>query len=227
MRTLRLHGRPGVLPPGWPARGLGRGGPSVLCVPDTGHCLREGPSGLVTQLCQTLCNPVDRDPPASSVCEILRNSAVGCCSLLQWGWGLPDPGIKAGCPALQADMLCCLNHQGSPSPGDVGPFNQITQMQGKKTGFAKLLGTLACPKPPSAPICPQYLEAAPPGLGWREPRWAGSLPLGCGGQATSTGGCRCLTGEGTAPRSTWEGLCRRKPAETGRNFQAEKAAEDR
>ena len=58
----------------------------------------------VAQLCPTLCNPVDYSPPASSVHGILQ------ARILEW-FGisfyrdLPNPGIKPGSPALQADAL--------------------------------------------------------------------------------------------------------------------------
>ena len=53
----------------------------------------------------TLCNAMDYRPPGSSVHGILqaKNTGVGCLSLLQGN--LPNPGIKPGSPALQADSL--------------------------------------------------------------------------------------------------------------------------
>ena len=77
----------------------------------------------VTQLCPTLCNPMDYNLPGSSV----------------HGWSglpfpsprdLPNPGIKPGSPALQSDSLLSespgewgaptTGHQGSP---DSSSFN--------------------------------------------------------------------------------------------------------
>ena len=60
---------------------------------------------LVTQLCLTLCNPMDCSPPGSSAHGIPphKNTGVGCHSLLQGN--LPNPGIEPRSPALQADCL--------------------------------------------------------------------------------------------------------------------------
>ena len=59
---------------------------------------------LVTQSHLTVCNPMDCSPPGSSVHGILRQE--------HWSGQpfpspehLPDPGIKRGSPALQADSL--------------------------------------------------------------------------------------------------------------------------
>ena len=59
---------------------------------------------LVTQLCLTLCNPMDCSLPGSSVHGILQ------ARILEWvtipfSRDLPDPGIKPWSPALQADSL--------------------------------------------------------------------------------------------------------------------------
>ena len=59
---------------------------------------------LVVQSCLTLCNPIDRNPPGSSVHEVLQ------ARILEWiplpsPVDLPDLGIKPGSPALQADSL--------------------------------------------------------------------------------------------------------------------------
>ena len=63
----------------------------------------------VTQSCPTLCDPVDCNPPGSSVHGILQ------ARVLEWvvisfprgggGGGLPDSGIEPRSPALQADSL--------------------------------------------------------------------------------------------------------------------------
>ena len=59
---------------------------------------------LVTQLCPTLCKPMDYNPPGSLSMEFSRQE--------YWsGWPfpspreLPKPGIKPRSPALQADSL--------------------------------------------------------------------------------------------------------------------------
>ena len=58
----------------------------------------------VAQSCPTLCDPVDCSPPGSSVHGILQ------ARILEWfamsfSRDLPNPGIKPGSPALQADAL--------------------------------------------------------------------------------------------------------------------------
>ena len=65
---------------------------------------------LLSQLCLTLCDPVDCSPPGSSAHEDSpgKNTGVGCHFLLQ--------GIfltQGSPPELQADSLL-LNHWGSP-----------------------------------------------------------------------------------------------------------------
>ena len=59
---------------------------------------------LVTQSCPTFCNHMACSPPGSSVHGILQ------ARILEWvpcpsPGDLPDPGIKLGSPALQADSL--------------------------------------------------------------------------------------------------------------------------
>ena len=58
----------------------------------------------VTQLCPTLCNPMDWSPPGSSVHGILQ------ARILEWvavpySRGSSRPGIKPGSAALQADSI--------------------------------------------------------------------------------------------------------------------------
>ena len=60
--------------------------------------------GLVVQSCLTLCNPMDRSPPGSSVHGFLQ------ARILEWiaipfSRDLPNPGIEPGSPASQADSL--------------------------------------------------------------------------------------------------------------------------
>ena len=62
------------------------------------------PRMLVTQLCPTLCDPMDYSPPGSSVHEILQ------ARILKWiavpfSRYLPDPGIELRSFALQVDSL--------------------------------------------------------------------------------------------------------------------------
>ena len=59
--------------------------------------------GQLTQLCTTLCNPVD---PLKLLCPWNfpgKNTGVGNHFLCQED--LPDPGIESTSPALQADSL--------------------------------------------------------------------------------------------------------------------------
>ena len=60
---------------------------------------------LVTQSCLTLCNPMHRSLPGSSVHGDSpgMNMGVGCQALLQGN--LPNPGIKPRSPALQTVSL--------------------------------------------------------------------------------------------------------------------------
>ena len=58
---------------------------------------------LVTQLCSTLCDPMDCSLPGSSVHGILQ------ARILEWvaipfSRDLPNPGIEPGYPALKADF---------------------------------------------------------------------------------------------------------------------------
>ena len=57
---------------------------------------------LVTQLCSTLCDPMDCSLPGSSVHGILQ------ARILEWvaipfSRDLPNPGTEPGSPALKAD----------------------------------------------------------------------------------------------------------------------------
>ena len=59
---------------------------------------------LVTQLCPTLCDPMDCSPSGSSVHGFSRQeywSGLQCPS----PGTLPDPGVEPGFPASQADSL--------------------------------------------------------------------------------------------------------------------------
>ena len=59
---------------------------------------------LVTQLRQTLCDPMDCSPPAPLSMEFCRQeywSGLPCSP----PGDLPDPGIKPRSPVLQADSL--------------------------------------------------------------------------------------------------------------------------
>ena len=67
---------------------------------------------LVTQSCQTLCNPMDCSPPGSSVHGDSpgKNTGVGCHALLQGIF--PTHGSNPGLPHCR-QILYHLNHQES------------------------------------------------------------------------------------------------------------------
>ena len=72
---------------------------------------------LVTQSCPTLCNPVDRSPPGSSV------HGISQARILEWvaypfSRGSFPPEIEPGSPALQVDSLPA-EQQGKPYSGRV------------------------------------------------------------------------------------------------------------
>ena len=59
---------------------------------------------LVVPLYLTLCDPIDRSPPGSSVHGILQARTLEGVAI-PFSRDLPDPGIKPGSPALQSDSL--------------------------------------------------------------------------------------------------------------------------
>ena len=65
---------------------------------------------LVAQSCPTLCDPMDCSPPGSSVHGLSRQEYWSGLPFPSPG-DLPDPGIKPGSPALQADSSPS-EHQG-------------------------------------------------------------------------------------------------------------------
>ena len=76
---------------------------------------------LVAQLCPTLYYPTDCSPPGSSAHGFLQ------ARILEWvavsfSRGSPDPGIKPGFPALEADCL--------PSEPPEGPERSLGAAQG-------------------------------------------------------------------------------------------------
>ena len=66
----------------------------------------------VTQLCPTLCDPMDCSFPGSSVHGDSpgKNTGMGSCSFLHRVFS--TQGVKPGSPSLQVDPSC-LSHQGS------------------------------------------------------------------------------------------------------------------
>ena len=73
----------------------------------------------VTKSCLTLCHPMDCSLQAPLSMEFLRQKYWDGLPFPPPG-DLPDPGIEARFPALQAASLP-LRHQGSPTQNDVGP----------------------------------------------------------------------------------------------------------
>ena len=60
---------------------------------------------LITQLCLTLCDPLDCTPPGSSVRGILPRQEYRSVLPFSSAGNLPDPGIKPRSPVLQTDYL--------------------------------------------------------------------------------------------------------------------------
>ena len=59
---------------------------------------------LVSQLCPTLCDPMDYSPPGSSAHGIFQARILEWVAIPSPG-DLPDPGTGFGSPTLQADSL--------------------------------------------------------------------------------------------------------------------------
>ena len=90
----------------------------------------------ITQSCLTLCDPVDCSPPGSSVHGIFQARVL---KPFPSPRDLPNPGIKPGSPALQADALL------SEPPGKHGlysPWNSPSQNTGMGS-FSLLQGIFA------------------------------------------------------------------------------------
>ena len=77
---------------------------------------------VCTQLCPSLCDPMDCSLPGFSVHGILQ------ARILEWEipfpspGDLPEPGIEPGSPALEADTL---NSEPIPTPGDLPEINSF------------------------------------------------------------------------------------------------------
>ena len=67
---------------------------------------------LIVQLCPTLCDPMDCSPQAPLSMRFSRQGYWSGSPFPSPG-DLPNPGIEAGCPALQADTLL-TELQGKP-----------------------------------------------------------------------------------------------------------------
>ena len=59
---------------------------------------------VCTQLCLTLCDPLDYSQPGSSVHGIFQTRILEWVAI-SYSRGLPDPRIKSTSPALQVDSL--------------------------------------------------------------------------------------------------------------------------
>ena len=59
---------------------------------------------LITQLCPTVCDPMEYRLPGSSVYGILQARILEWLPFLPPG-DFPNPGIKPGSPVMQADPL--------------------------------------------------------------------------------------------------------------------------
>ena len=122
---------------------------------------------LVTQLCLTLCNPMDCSPPGSSVHGILQART------LEWGASgepfappgdLPDPGIKPGLLHCR-QILYRLRHQGRCFR-DLLLLRPRLRLQLRRFSRVRL-----CATPETA------AHQAPPSLGFsRQEHWSG-LPF--------------------------------------------------
>ena len=60
---------------------------------------------LVAQSCPTLCDPMDCNPPGSSVHWIFQARILEWVAISFSRGGLPNPGIEPGSPTLEADTL--------------------------------------------------------------------------------------------------------------------------
>ena len=75
------------------------------CLPRRKHLFHERKvCVLVNQSCLTLCDPMDRSPPGSSVHGILQARVLEWAAFLSPG-DLPNPRIKPGSSTLQTDSL--------------------------------------------------------------------------------------------------------------------------
>ena len=94
---------------------------------------------LVTQSCLTLCDPMDRSPPGSSVHgdSLGKNTGVGCHALLQGIF--PIQGLNPGLPHCR-QILYHLCHQGSPIilEWSAYPFSRDISDPGVKSGSPAL-----------------------------------------------------------------------------------------
>ena len=60
---------------------------------------------FISELCPTLCDPMDCGPPGSSVHGILQARILEWVAMLSPPRNLPNPGVQPKSPALQTDSL--------------------------------------------------------------------------------------------------------------------------
>ena len=89
---------------------------------------------LAAQSCPTFCDPRDWGPPVSSVNGILQAKILECVAIPFSRGNLPDPGIKPGSPALQADSL--------PSEGKPQALQVLSRFS--RVQLFATLWTIAC-----------------------------------------------------------------------------------
>ena len=82
---------------------------------------------LITQLCLTVCYPMDCSPPGSSVHGIFQtqNTGVGCHTLLQGNF--PTQGSNLSLLHFR-EILYHLNHQGSPKENTIVYYSTIKKI---------------------------------------------------------------------------------------------------
>ena len=67
---------------------------------------------LVTQLCPTLCNPMDSSPPGSSVRGILQARILECIITITFSRGSSQPRDQTHISCIRRQILYHLSHQG-------------------------------------------------------------------------------------------------------------------
>ena len=91
-----------------------------------GHAPSEGPHCLVAQSPLTLCDPVDSNPPDSSVHGTLQARILEWVTISSPG-DLPDPGVEPESSALQAGSLL-LSTREAPKGSRGGRFPASSEL---------------------------------------------------------------------------------------------------
>ena len=102
----------------------------------------------VAQSCPTLCDPVDSSPPGSSVHGILQARILEWVAFPSPG-DLPDPGIEARSPALQADAL-------TSEPHLVEDKEIITSATRQRCSMSRAAGVLQSKRGRTEQVCDVY-----------------------------------------------------------------------